>query len=218
MAPQTDQSLAECLLWTEILSWMPLTKKMPAPLWSSISTKRCKPFTYFITPHTPSLLITSSHHSSLPFTTPHTPSPLLTSPHHSSSQGIKACNRMHECLATLSCTFPAVKFCSLDASQALLSVNFVCSSPLSHLFHHLSIHPSIHPSVHPSIHSSSLHHPVIHYQPKHPSFIIHHLQSLSGVPAMQVYKGGELIGNFVKLRQEFGEDFCASDVESFLVE
>lgn len=37
-----------------------------------------------------------------------------------------------------------------------------------------------------------------------------------GVPALLVYKGGELIGNFVKLTEELGKDFFASDVESFL--
>lgn len=42
--------------------------------------------------------------------------------------------------------------------------------------------------------------------------------SSSGVPALLVYKGGELIGNFIRLGDEFGEDFFASDVESFLHE
>ncbi|XP_013780722.1 phosducin-like protein [Limulus polyphemus] len=40
----------------------------------------------------------------------------------------------------------------------------------------------------------------------------------SGVPALLVYKSGNLIGNFVRLTDEFGEDFFAVDVESFLVE
>lgn len=39
-----------------------------------------------------------------------------------------------------------------------------------------------------------------------------------GLPALLVYKGGQTIGNFVKLEGTFGQDFFASDVESFLIE
>jgi len=39
-----------------------------------------------------------------------------------------------------------------------------------------------------------------------------------GVPALLVYKDKMLIANFVKLGQEFGDDFYANDVESFLQE
>lgn len=39
-----------------------------------------------------------------------------------------------------------------------------------------------------------------------------------GVPALLIYKNGSLIGNFVRLTDEFGDDFFAVDVESFLVE
>ncbi|XP_074610230.1 phosducin-like protein [Acropora palmata] len=39
-----------------------------------------------------------------------------------------------------------------------------------------------------------------------------------GLPALLVYKGGQMIGNFVKLEDTFGEDFYAVDVESFLIE
>jgi len=39
-----------------------------------------------------------------------------------------------------------------------------------------------------------------------------------GLPAILVYKEGQLMGNFVRLIDEFGEDFFASDVESFLIE
>lgn len=39
-----------------------------------------------------------------------------------------------------------------------------------------------------------------------------------GVPALLIYKNGSLVGNFVRLTDEFGEDFYASDVESFLIE
>lgn len=39
-----------------------------------------------------------------------------------------------------------------------------------------------------------------------------------GTPALLIYKNKELIGNFVRLGQEFGDDFYANDVESFLQE
>lgn len=39
-----------------------------------------------------------------------------------------------------------------------------------------------------------------------------------GVPALLIYKAGDMIGNFVGLGKEFGEDFFATDVESFLQE
>ncbi|XP_071452680.1 phosducin-like protein [Hetaerina americana] len=45
----------------------------------------------------------------------------------------------------------------------------------------------------------------------------HHFK-VSGVPALLVYKSGQLVGNFVRLTDEFGEDFFACDVESFLIE
>lgn len=38
------------------------------------------------------------------------------------------------------------------------------------------------------------------------------------MPALLVYRGGNLLGNFVRLTDEFGEDFFAADVENFLVE
>lgn len=41
---------------------------------------------------------------------------------------------------------------------------------------------------------------------------------IDGVPALLVYKGGQIIGNFVKLANELGEDFFATDVEKFLIE
>lgn len=40
----------------------------------------------------------------------------------------------------------------------------------------------------------------------------------NGVPALLVYKNGELIGNLLQLSREFGDDFYATDVESFLDE
>lgn len=39
-----------------------------------------------------------------------------------------------------------------------------------------------------------------------------------GVPALLVYKNGHLIGNFVRLSDEFGEDFFATDVETYLID
>lgn len=43
-------------------------------------------------------------------------------------------------------------------------------------------------------------------------------QTKYGVPALLIYKNGELIGNFVSLGDEFGADFDEKDVEDFLVE
>ena len=41
----------------------------------------------------------------------------------------------------------------------------------------------------------------------------------SAVPALLVYKSRQVIGNFVRLADEFdGDKFYADDVESFLVE
>jgi hypothetical protein len=39
-----------------------------------------------------------------------------------------------------------------------------------------------------------------------------------GCPALLIYKNTELIGNFVKMSDEFGTEFCTSDVENFLIE
>ncbi|CAG2068353.1 unnamed protein product [Timema podura] len=41
---------------------------------------------------------------------------------------------------------------------------------------------------------------------------------ISGVPALLLYKGGALVGNFVRMSEELGTDFFAEDVESFLLE
>lgn len=40
----------------------------------------------------------------------------------------------------------------------------------------------------------------------------------TGCPALLVYKNAELIGNFVRMNDEFGDEFCSSDVENFLLE
>lgn len=39
-----------------------------------------------------------------------------------------------------------------------------------------------------------------------------------GVPALLVYKGGQLIGNFVRVTDDLGTDFFAEEVEAFLTE
>lgn len=39
-----------------------------------------------------------------------------------------------------------------------------------------------------------------------------------GLPSLLVYKNGQVIGNFVRVSDEFGDEFYASDVESFLIE
>ncbi|XP_041459724.1 phosducin-like protein [Lytechinus variegatus] len=39
-----------------------------------------------------------------------------------------------------------------------------------------------------------------------------------GLPALLVYKAGQLIGNFIRVSDVFGEDFFATEVESFLQE
>ena len=39
-----------------------------------------------------------------------------------------------------------------------------------------------------------------------------------GVPAILVYKSGELMKSFVRLTDALGDDFYTSDLESFLIE
>ncbi|GLV34016.1 uncharacterized protein CBL_11101 [Carabus blaptoides fortunei] len=41
---------------------------------------------------------------------------------------------------------------------------------------------------------------------------------LSGVPALLVYKSGQLVGNFVRITDDLGNDFTAEDVQGFLIE
>ncbi|XP_050672142.1 phosducin-like protein [Leptidea sinapis] len=41
---------------------------------------------------------------------------------------------------------------------------------------------------------------------------------IDGVPALLVYKSGQIIGNFVQLSSELGNDFYAKDVQKFLIE
>jgi len=48
-----------------------------------------------------------------------------------------------------------------------------------------------------------------------------HLSKLfksTGVPALLVYRAGQLLASFVRLTDQLGEDFFATDVESFLIE
>lgn len=39
-----------------------------------------------------------------------------------------------------------------------------------------------------------------------------------GLPALLIYKNGQVIGNFIRVSDELGDEFFASDVESFLIE
>lgn len=39
-----------------------------------------------------------------------------------------------------------------------------------------------------------------------------------GVPALLVYKGGNMVGNFVRVTDELGSDFVLEDVQGYLVE
>lgn len=41
---------------------------------------------------------------------------------------------------------------------------------------------------------------------------------VNGVPALLVYKAGQVVGNFVKLTNDLGTDFDAEDVQNYLVE
>lgn len=38
------------------------------------------------------------------------------------------------------------------------------------------------------------------------------------LPTLLVYKNGQVIGNFIRMSEELGDDFYASDVESYLIE
>ncbi|CRK92135.1 CLUMA_CG005720, isoform A [Clunio marinus] len=38
------------------------------------------------------------------------------------------------------------------------------------------------------------------------------------LPTILVYKNGQVIGNFIRMSEEFGDEFYASDVESYLIE
>ena len=49
------------------------------------------------------------------------------------------------------------------------------------------------------------------------SFLIP-LQSENALPALLVYRGGELMGNLLRVTDSLGEDFTTNDLESFLQE
>ena len=44
------------------------------------------------------------------------------------------------------------------------------------------------------------------------------MKAVGGIPAILVYKKGDVIGNFVRLTDEFGDDMYPADVECFLIE
>lgn len=44
------------------------------------------------------------------------------------------------------------------------------------------------------------------------------LFKLSGVPALLVYKSGQLVGNFVRITDDLGNDFTPEEVQGFLIE
>ncbi|XP_075224114.1 phosducin-like protein 1 [Lycorma delicatula] len=39
-----------------------------------------------------------------------------------------------------------------------------------------------------------------------------------GVPALLIYKGGQMVGNFIRVTDELGDEFFAGDVENYLIE
>ncbi|KRT86491.1 Thioredoxin [Oryctes borbonicus] len=41
---------------------------------------------------------------------------------------------------------------------------------------------------------------------------------IKGLPALLIYKDGQIVGNFIRLSDDLGDDFCAEDVQGFLVE
>lgn len=41
---------------------------------------------------------------------------------------------------------------------------------------------------------------------------------IKGVPALLIYKGGQIVGNFVRLSDDLGNEFDAEDVQTYLVE
>lgn len=41
---------------------------------------------------------------------------------------------------------------------------------------------------------------------------------LGGVPALLIYKAGQLVGNFIRLSDDLGNDFDSEDIQNYLVE
>lgn len=41
---------------------------------------------------------------------------------------------------------------------------------------------------------------------------------ISALPTLLIYKNGNVVGNFIRLNEEFGDEFFSTDVEGFLIE
>jgi hypothetical protein len=106
---------------------------------------------------------------------------------------------MNNCLDSLAAEYPTVKFCRITATDARLSWKFVskmlgfCTvfTPSNTLGTLLTVQLSI---------------------------LCLLWQVVNGVPALLIYKAGQLIGNFIRLSDEFGQEFYPGDVANFLVE
>ncbi len=105
---------------------------------------------------------------------------------------------MNGCLTCLAYEYPTVKFCKIKATDAKTTANFV----------------SIRTSECCRI-SQATKFPIQFHTP---FTILLRLQAKQGVPALLIYKNKEIIANFVRMSDEFGDDFYASDVENFLQE
>jgi len=45
-----------------------------------------------------------------------------------------------------------------------------------------------------------------------------HRFKVDGIPALLVYKGGQMVGNFIRVTDDLGDEFYDGDVENFLIE
>lgn len=118
-----------------------------------------------------------------------------------SFQGAAGCEAMDGCLICLAQEYPHVKFCRMPASAAGVSTRFVCISQVSLFSIRLT--------------NSIL---LAHFIADVNCVLSLPKQKVTGLPALLVYKAGHLMGNFVRLIDEFGDDFYATDVEGFLIE
>ena len=109
---------------------------------------------------------------------------------HIYDQKMSECKLMNECLETIAKDYAVVKFCKVKSTEINLSDKFVGTLFLL----------------------------IIIYLFAFIFVFLFILKRKSGVPALLIYKNGELIGNFVKMAEEFGDEFVASDVENFLLE
>ena len=41
---------------------------------------------------------------------------------------------------------------------------------------------------------------------------------MNALPTLQIYKGGNLVGNFLRVQDNLDDEFYAADVENFLIE